>query len=526
MKIVKRTTTILLLVIIVLSLCSCTRTQEPFSRYTIEVGRQVFKSDNADYDWTVSSQGVVPDGYHFVEPIGDNAYICYTELSSDGESKAYGLMSFDGKIIIECKYDSLSYSGNFICGRYYDDQAELKSDVFYLDGVLLMSGDGSVSIEAIDDYYCSLYINGSSYVFDKNGVNYSGENSGLSENVCYSVCGDYLLGYDKEIGDWFIWQLYNGFNSGSGFMLLDRIFEASDKVYSVAYIGLNRFMVIETVENKADYDYFETINGSKYYIKQNCYIYHTGSGKDKSFNSEYPIISITNRYSPTLSIAQKSAVNLNDGYSAVNAGIVENGERVGYRYFVIDSEGRFVIRYPESINSTAMRFIDGFGFTQGAGNGSTAGLYYMNCDPIWQKSDREYYTQSFSSGRYVLSVVESEGVRYGVLNSEGETVVEWNYSYISPFRNGLALFRTTEDSVGIMNADGEEIQKIDEYIHIPSLTSYGLYASLSNGTNTIKNFKGDVLISDFESISYVGQENGTLYIVLQKDGVESLYKLV
>lgn len=526
MKTVKKVSILILIAVIALSLCSCYETREPFSRYTVEVGRQVFKSDNADYNWSISEWQGIPDGYYFVEPLGENAYICYTELSSDGKNKAYGVMSIDGKVVIDCKYEVISYSGSFICGRYYDDQAQMKSDVYYLDGVLLMSGEGVVSIEAIDNEYCSLYANGASYVFDKNGVNYSGVNSGLSENVCYSVCDDYLLGYDRSNGDWFIWQLFKGADNGSGFMVLDRIFEATDRIYSVAYIGMNSFIVVETVESELDYDYFEIINGKNYYIRQSCYIYNAVSGMDELFDSEYPIISIANRYSPTLSITQKLAVNLNDGYSAVNAGIVEDGERVGYRYFVIDAKGRFVIRYPEGINSTAMRFIDGFGFTQGAGMGSSCGLYYMNCDLIWQKSDREYYSQSFSSGRYVLSVVQGDAIRYGVLNSEGNTVVDWNYSYISPYRNGLALFRPIDGSVGIMDADGNEVQSIEGYISTTSLTAYGLYASEAGNINEIKDFNGNVLIStDFDSIVYIGVENGALYIVLKNDGAELLYKL-
>lgn len=526
MKTVKKISILILIAVIALSLCSCYETREPFSRYTVEVGRQVFKLDNADYEWSVSEWMTIPEGYHFVETLGGNSYICYTELSSDGENKAYGVMSMDGKLVIECKYEAVSYSGSFICGRYYDDRADVKSDVYYSDGVLLVSGDGSVSIEAIDSEYCSLYTNGASYVFDKNGVNYSGANSGLSENVCYSVCDDYLLGYDKSNGDWFIWQLYKGADNGFGFMVLDRIFEATDRVYSVAYIGANNFMVVETAENEVTYDYFETINGKNYYIKQNCYIYNADSDVEESFDSEYPIVSITNKYSPTLSITQKSAVNLNDGFSAVNAGIIKDGERVGYRYFVIDTKGRFVIRYPDGINSTAMRFIDGFGFTKGAGIGSSSGLYYMNCDVIWQRSDREYYSQSFSSGRYVLSVVQGEDIRYGVLNSEGEEVVEWNYSYISPYRNGLALFRAVDGSVGIMNADGNEVQDIEGYISTTSLTAYGLYASKARDINEIKDFNGNILIStDFDSIVYIGLEDDALYIVLQKDGAELLYKL-
>lgn len=528
-----RKISVLALIIFVCCLfCSCKNTNEPdYERYTVEMGRKVFVSDSR-IEASGSTEFTVREGYRFLEPLDENAYIVYKKLDEtkdDDANNRYGLMSSDGKILIECKYESISYSGEFVHGEYYTDDSVLCSDVYYSDGVKLMSTDSIIELDALDDDFCILYYEGRSQLFDKNGTTYFRSNSQMSADVYYSICDGYLFGYDTTTGDWYIWQLFKNLDGDVpyGFVVLKQLFAASSSIYTVAYMGEYKYLVIETSNDAENYDYFETINGTKYYIKQKSYFYNVLTDENTEYKPEYPILSVTNKYSPSLNINQRRNLNLNDGYSQVNAGILSTeGERTGYRYFVISDTGEFVIRYPEFITATAVRFIDGYGFTGGAGSGSPAGLYYMNCEPVWKKTDREYYAQSFSSGRYVASCSTADGIRYGAFDSDGNVAIEFSYAYISPFSNGYAFCRLADGQNGIIDANGDIIEIVNDFYSLATATTYGAYAYTIDEKYGLRSFDGSVLIpAEYDSFVYFGKTEDSLIAVCSKNGVDFVYTL-
>lgn len=528
----KKTSVLALILIVCCLFCSCkTADKTELERYTVEIGRKVFVQDEQTELSTVTDF-TMPDGYRFLEPLDEQTYIVYKKLDETKEDEAnnrYGLMGSDGKILIECKYESISYSGKFIHGEYYSEDATLISEVFYADGVKLMSTDTIIELYALDDEFCILYYDGTSQLFDKNGTTYFRANSQMSADVYYSICDGYLFGYDSNRGDWYIWQIFKNVDSEEpyGFVVLKQLFASENSVYTVAYTGNYSFLVVETINNENDYDYFEEINGTTYYIKQNTYFYNVLTDERKDYKSEYPILSITNKYSPSLNINKKRSLNLNDGYSQVNAGIIsDDGERTGFRFFVINDKGEFVIRYPQSVTATAVRFIDGYGFAGGAGVGSSAGLYYMNCEPVWRKADKEYYAQSFSSGVYVASCSTADGLRYGAFDTDGNVKIEFEYAYISPFSNGYAVARTTDGTYSIIDADGKIVENISGFYSLSTATSYGVYAFVSGESYGLKAFDGNTLISaEYDSFAYFGKVDDKIIVVCTKSGVDRVYTI-
>lgn len=523
------------MITLILALCGCKKPQNEnnLSYFTNEMGREVFLMDDKSFNMENKTSFDIPEGYHFLKLINDDLYVAYTKQKLDGSNEEdeyiyrYGVFNHNGSVVVECKYESLFSTGNFLYGEYFTDEIEYKNDVMYIDGTLILTTDYVIELDAIGDDYCALYYENYSQVFDKDGIYYFKDANKMSGALHYSICDDYLFGYDINCGDWFIWQLFTS-QSGEipfGFTVLKKIFEGENSLHTVAYMGDYNFLVVETINSPSEYDYFEVINGTTYYLKQKTSIYNVQNDKQTYYKSSYPILSVVNHYSPTLTLEQRSNLNIKLGYSQVNAGVVDdNGERIAYRYYVLDNKGNFVIRYPENMNPTAMRFIDGYGFASGAGEGYTSALYYMNCDPYWIKNDREYYAQSFTCGRYVLSCSLADGIRYGILDSDGETVVDFEYAYISAFTNDLAFYRKTDGTVGIMDINGETVEVINNFVSGSNTTAFGIYEFEQEGKRGLKAFDGTLIAPPiYDSLTYIGKNNDKLIIVVSSASGETYY---
>lgn len=523
----------ILILMLILTLVGCKKpTEDKSSFYTVEMGRKVFVDEKTDIDLRKDSTFNIKEGYHFSKQINDELYVAYSrEILSDYDDEEYvdkyGVFDRNGNTVIECKYDRLNVTGNFIFGNFYTDDIEYKSDIYYSNGNIILTTDYVIELQALSDDFCALYYNGYSQVFDKDGVYYFGTKNKMSGNIRYSICDDYLFGYDTALGDWFIWETYVSLTGDVpyGFVVLKRIFEGGDSLYSLAYLGNDKFLVVETMNVGTGYDYFEVINGTKYYLKQRTSIYNVLDDSQKFYKSEYPILSVVNHYSPTLTLEQKKDLNFKIGFSRVNAGLVnEKGERDDSRFFIIDGKGDFVIRFPKNMNPSAMRFIDGYGFAGGASEEFSAALYYMNCDTMWVKNDREYYSQSFASGRYVLSSSIGGAMRYGVLDTDGEVVVDFDYAYISPFVNGLAFFRHHDGSVGVMNVDGKVERTVNNFVSGSNTTAFGVFEFEEDEKKGVKTFDGITVIpADYDSLVYIGKSDKKFVIVMRKGDSETLY---
>ena len=105
---------VILIVISILCLSSCSiNSKKVVERYTIEVGRKVFVSENGLVTYSDAKKCELSKGTVFVSAISDDRFIVKDEATS-----CFGVTDSKGQIVIECKYSDLSVNGNFICGNF------------------------------------------------------------------------------------------------------------------------------------------------------------------------------------------------------------------------------------------------------------------------------------------------------------------------------------------------------------------------------------------------------------------------
>lgn len=526
----KRKACILLMILIAtIALTSCVRSQPLSDSYTIEKGREVFISEEY-HNYTVAEQVPLPEGVFFESCLYDDTYLVYAPIDSEKETEEYlyGMANSEG-LILPCEYNAVSKSGLFLNFSKVEESGGTTNEIRYIDGVLLLKISGSISIEAINDDYCTLYYDSYSQVFDKDGVYYFSDNTKMSSNFSYSYCDGRLFGQDTLLNDWFVWTLSKQVGSDSqpsGIALIDRFFTSDNEIKTVCYLGRDVYLVIESVEsNKSNYTYYEVKDGVERFVSQSAYTVNLSNGKVEDVELEYPILGVLNKYSPSMSYEQRASFNVKERYTAACVAVLgEDLKRVGLRYYVIDSDCNFVIRYPDGITPGAISFIDGYGFTGMATAGYGSGLYYMNCDTIWINQEHEYFAPSFSYGRYVCAYVAESGSVYGAFDSEGNVVIDFEYSYISPFSQNNAIAQ--KGVYYLIDLEGEIVKELEDYYEDVTPHSFGLYIYKDNGYLGIKNFAGDILVKA-ENNSYVSVERrgGTIFACFEKEEASVLYRI-
>ena len=537
---VKKTLFCALLIICLFAFCACSNLNGSIvERYSMEAGKKVFMSEKNTPNYTEAVSISLPEGHEFLRTVNGETFIVRNA------DNLLGATDKEGNVLIECAYEELTVSGNFLCCKYVDYEKELTDDeimygtdsnvvnvIYYVDGTRLLDVMGSVAFEAVNDDYCALYYDSYSQIFDKNGVYYFNDKTRVSSRFRYSMCNGLLFGHDSQRGDWFIWQLSitegkNGLPEGQSFIMSFYTADANT-IYSVAYLGNGKFAVVESKNNPSDYDYYEVSEANEfsdqkyYYFKQSCVIFDPVRGSQQSVSLEYPIFGFINKYSPDLTVEQRKALNVNEGYSAVSVPVLgEDKRRVSNVYYVVDDSLNFVIRYPTNMSPTAMKFKDGYGFSGEATDNYAAALYYVNCEPVWLLSDAKYFGQTFNYGRYVLAKVTENGLYYGVLDSNGDVVVDFVYDYISPFSETCAI-ANVDDKYYRISISGEA-ELLDDCFDDRLPLYFAVYAYLNGDLIGIKNFNGDVLIdAKYKSISYLGSSD-KLYVVLSDGENSTLY---
>ena len=523
---------VLIICVLAFSACSPNSKADVIERYSVGVGEKVFVQDERIPTSVNAFEITLPANCSFVSVVDKDVYF----VKSNG---LFGMVA-GGKIVIECKYESISSSGKFVCGTYVDIDKELTddeilygsdsntvNDVYYLDGVKLLEITGSISYEAINDDYCALYYDSYSQVFDKNGLYYFNDRNKVSARFRYSICDGLLFGHDSSRGDWFIWELQatdDGEKKTGNSFILNFYTSDANTIYALAYLGDGEFAVVETRSTEDDYDYYDFLNDDKFYFKQSCVIFDPLRGRQRTVELEKCIFGFINEYSPDLSIEQKLRMNLSSGYTAVSTPVLsEDKRRISSAYYVVDKQMNFVIRYPSTISPTAIRFKDGYGFCGEATSNYAAALYYVNCDVVWLLDDASYYGQSFNYGRYVLAKVTDDGLRYGVLDADGSVIADYAYSFVSPYTATSAI-ASIDGEYYRLDLQGEKVTLTNVYDDT-YLTYFGVYGYLAGEKIGVKNFDGDVLIAaEYDSVDYVGRSDA-LYILLSKGKEQKLFIL-
>lgn len=528
---------------LVISLCcvfvACASSRRTLvERYTTTVGEKVFVKTASQASYGSVYKMTLPEGCSFVNALTDKLFL----VQKEDESALFGLANVQGELLIECKYSTITASGNFLCAGYLDDSIPLTdedliygtasnyvNDFYYADGVKLMDVNGDVSFEAIDDTYCALYYDGYAQVFDKNGLYYFNDRNHVSANFHFSFCDGWLFGHDSSRGDWFIWELnvQNGGDAPAGESFIRAFYTAdAHTVYALGYMGNGLFAVLESRYASADdFDYKEEQNGETYYFKQSAYLFDPALGSQKQVQTEAPVFGFINVYSPDLSLAERGAVNVTKGYSTVSAAVLgEDKSRLSSAYYVVDENLNFILRYPQGITSSAMTFKEGYGFAGEASENYAAALYYLNCDPVWIRSDARYYGQSYNYGCYVAAKVNEEGLRYGVLDAKGEEKISFAYEFIAPFTQTGSVAIRNGQYVRLSAAGAEET--IEDIYDDKTLLYYGVYGYLQNEKIGVKNFNGEVLVpAAYDSVLYIGIMDGVLYLHLGTGETSEVYTI-
>ncbi len=525
----KRKAVVLLTILIAaIALTSCVRSNPLSDSYTIDKGREVFLSEEY-FNYTIAEKIALPEGVFFESYLYDDTYLVYASNDSEKEAYLYGLANSEG-LVVPCEYNKVSKSGLFLNFTKIEESGESINEIRYIDGILLLKISGSISIKAINEDYCALYYDSYSQVFDKDGVYYFTDSTKMSSNFSYSYCDGRLFGQDTLLNDWFVWTLSKqegGSSAPTGIALIDTFFISNNEIKTVCYLGKDVYLVIESVEsNKSEYTYYEEREGSDRFVFQHAYTVNLSNGQVEEVELEYPILGVLNKYSPSMSYEQRETFNVSEGYTAVCIAVLgEDLKRVGLRYYVIDSDCNFVIRYPEGITPGAISFIDGYGFTGMATASYGSGLYYMNCDVTWINQEHEYFDHSFNYGRYVCAYGTEKGSVYGAFDSEGNVVINFEYSYISPFSQDKAIAQK-DDVYYLIDSEGEIIQNLEDFYEDITILSFGMYLYEDNGYLGIKNFAGNILVKA-ENNSYVSVEKhgSAIFACFEKNDASVLYKI-
>lgn len=527
----KRKIIILLIIMtITILLTSCDRPSSSLNSYTIEKGKEVFISEEY-HSYTSYEEIKLPDGVFFQSYLGDDTYLVYSVQNSSEENAVYRYgMANSGGLLVECEYSSVSKSGPFLNFLRVEESGESINEIRYIDGILLLKITGSVSIEAINDDYCTLYYDSYSQVFDKDGIYYFSENNKMSSNFSYSYCDGRLFGQDTLLNDWFIWSLSKTTGSDStpkGIAMLDSFFTSDNDIKTVCYMGKDTYLIVDSVESdKSNFTYYEIKDNAQRFVYQDAYTINISTGYIELITLEYPILGVLNKYSPSMSYEQRNSFNVNDGFTSVCVAVLgEDLNRVGLRYYVMDSNCNFVIRYPEGITPGAISFIDGYGFAGMATASYGSGLFYMNCDSMWINQEHEYFDQSFLFGRYVCAYTGEGGSVYGAFDSDGNIVIPFEYDYLSPFSKLSAIAQKGDDFY-IIDTNGVIERKLDDFYNDITPLSYGFYIYEEEGLLGIKNFEGEIIINaDNDTYHSVEIHDGVLFVLFEKEEKSVLYRI-
>ena len=136
------------------------------------------------------------------------------------------------------------------------------------------------------------------------------------------------------------------------------------------------------------------------------------------------------------------------------------------------------------------------------------------------------YASPFAGGVAVVVEVDKEGVeRYGLINTKGNFVVDYNKTPMRNLGEGMIAFLNSSDKVGLLNSKGKEILSAT-YDGISEF-SEGLAPVYKGEKTGYINTKGDVVIelqkfegvsSFYDGVAWVKKANSEKYDLINKKG--------
>ncbi len=527
----KRLMLCVLIICVVCGFAACEKIHLPLDRFNVEAGRAAFIQAEEGLLPTLAVKIEVPEETMPYSPHLDTGVLIVSADSDEVDEDfnpipAYGIADLSGNLLAECIYDRVAVSGNFLMAELEGSAGtgeSLSYDFYYKDGTKLFNTENVINgFAAISEDYFVLYTEEASEVFYKDGNAIFGTNRQLSSEYCYSVCGEYLFAHEPESAIFFIFRIFQGSP-----ILVNSFVSGSTKLYSVGYLGNGNFIVAATdVEDGSDYDYWTYIDSSRYNYSQTVKIYNPNSG-EKAFETDVIIAGVINKYTPSIIYTERKNYNLEEGYSALLT-IKVNGEKqsTGSECYVVNGEGLTVLRMPEGLTPFMLTYKYDSGFAGNALSGYAAALFDLSGAALWTKNDVEYYAQSYGYGRYVLAKTVSGVLCYGMLDGNGNTIIDFNLDFLSGFSGEYAIAEL-DGSYYRVNRSGELSAVIDDIREDNLQLSFNCYVYTESGKIGLKNFCGDILVAaDYDDVEYLGVTGGQIFAIFIKDGIKEAYRLI
>ncbi len=512
----KKLVSALLCLIIALLLAACVKTSyEEVERFTIAAGRGAYIQARDTVMPSASVKLSVPEGTLPVMPYEDAGIIIVsadTDMVDDNFDtiKAFGAADLAGNLLVECVYSEISVSGNFLMA-IHDDGEEISYDFYYKDGAkLFATGNVINNFAAIDEDYFAVYTEYNSEVFYKSGAALFGQARQLTSAYHYSLCGEFLLAHEPEQAHYFIYRIVE--NS----ILLQKSYMSTVNIlYNIGYIGQGDFLISAMQTATAQqHMYSDMIDDSTHYLNQSLKVYNPVSG-EKAISSEIIIIGIVNRYTPTILYTERKRLNLKEGYSAAYA-LKLNSEkaRIGQEAYVINRNGTAVVRLHGGLSPFTITYKNDYGFAGNAVSGYSAALFDLSGAALFMKSDSEYYAQSYNNGRYTLAKMTSSGLLYGLLDSNGEAIIDFELQFLATFVSNYSVAKK-DDVYFRINANGDLLAVIEDIYGDNTQFVFNCYTYLEDSKIGVKNYAGEVLIqAAYDSVVFRGYVGDKVYILL------------
>jgi hypothetical protein len=171
----------------------------------------------------------------------------------------------------------------------------------------------------------------------------------------------------------------------------------------------------------------------------------------------------------------------------------------------------------------SIRYKNDYGFAGSALSGYGAALFYLNGEKVFHKTDAEYQAQSFNNNRYVLAKVKDNKLKYGILDENGDTLVDFEYDFVATYVSGLSIAKA-DGKYYKLDAGGEAVKEITDIKDNTSQFAFNSYIYISGSKIGLKNYNESVLVpAVFDQLIFQGFVDGELFVTLVSGTVHETY---
>ncbi len=467
----------------------------PFSSYAAATSAVRFRPKDGTFDSVLCE---------------DRVSVC----KNTDESKTYGVASVStGDIVIPIQYESISADGDFfLAGSNLSDDSLFI--VFYKDGTRVYGSDYPLSIEDVGGGFVKITEVDYSFVYDKTGRNVL-FGSIFGKEYEYVSCENFLLAKSSKTGSYFI------FNARTG-ECVRSIFGSTDAEPYVSYAGGNDFIVVYNYK-VSDSDFYKiriaNEDGESYY-DQKVFKITIGTEGAHEIDAKRFIYKLHNRYDFGLSVSERKNYPLKDGYFAESDYVITDKNEEGRMDYVLSDSSLTILKTMPKGISPLLVFRDGY--CAAAVDSDKLYLFDQDLNAVLTMPNENYQSVKWSDDVIVAAKIEGGRSLYGVFDSNGKTVLPFEYTYLSEFKDGRAI-GVKDGKAYIVSKDGQTIYCSDD-----TFPFYwdGFAVFKENGKAGIRSLFGETLIAaGYDGIGDVTRYGNDVYLTLQVGEVTDLFVL-